>query len=677
MQSCMIRTLLIANRGEIACRVIRTARRMGIRTVSVYSDADAGALHVEMADEAVRIGPPPASESYLRIDGILDAVAKTGADAVHPGYGFLSENDDFAEALAAKSIVFIGPPTDAIRAMGSKSAALELMSKAGVPVLPGYRGSAQDNASLRAAAEDIGFPLMVKPVAGGGGKGMRIVADEGKLDAALDSARREAVAAFGDGDLLLERYLESARHVEVQVFADTHGNAVHLFERDCSVQRRHQKVLEEAPAPGLGDAVRARIGEVAVQAAKAIGYVGAGTVEFLFDPQAANDPEVNDDPFYFMEMNTRLQVEHPVTEMVLDLDLVEWQIRVASGQPLPAEFATVRPSGHAIEARVYAEDPARGFLPANGRLLHLRAPGDHAGIRIDSGVREGDEIGVYYDPMIAKLIAHGATRAEAVRRLRRALDAYEILGVTTNIGFLSRIVRHDAYVEAEIDTGFIQQHQDILLAEIPESNSADAALAAALYVALSMGDAATSTENHGISPWQRLRGFRLNADPVEHVGLKSGDRELIFRISCTGDTFLVEHEGTSRTVRAAAEQHGGLRLEIGGRRRRVPAVIAHDRVYLTFEGHPYLFTIMDPDARHLITQSGQGHLTAPMPGKIIAVLVEAGAEVSRGQPLVTMEAMKMEHTITAPFDGAVESVRYSVGDLVSEGADLIHISAKT
>ena len=672
----MIETLLIANRGEIACRVIRTAQRMGIRTVAVYSDADAGALHVAMADEAVRIGPPPAAESYLRIERILDAAVSSGADAIHPGYGFLSENDDFADALERQGIIFVGPPAAAIRAMGSKSAALELMAGAGVPVLPGYRGSAQDNDALRSAADSIGYPLMVKPVAGGGGKGMRIVTGADALDNALNGARREATASFGDGDLLLERYLKSARHVEVQVFADSHGNAVHLFERDCSIQRRHQKVLEEAPAPGLDDELRKRIGEVAVRAAKAIGYVGAGTVEFLFDTQAASDPAFASDPFYFMEMNTRLQVEHPVTEMILGVDLVEWQLRVAAGQALPSTFSELKPNGHAIEARIYAEDPARGFLPATGRLHHLVTPDDQDGVRIDSGVRPGDDIGVYYDPMIAKLIAHGHSRAEAVRRLRRALKSFEILGVTTNIEFLSRIVAQKAYADAEIDTGFIERFENQLFDGLADLSDADAALSAALYVALSNASRDSSHLQNGDSPWRLLRGFRLNANPVEQIGLKVEDKELLFRITRMPECFLVEHNGASREARAQFGNDGALYLELDGQRRRVPAVMVNDHAYLTFKQRAYLFTIMDPDARHLTTHTGQGHLTAPMPGKIIAVLVEVGADVSRGQALVTMEAMKMEHTITAPFDGTVETVRYAVGELVAEGADLIHIAAK-
>jgi len=671
----MIETLLIANRGEIACRIIRTARRMGIRTVAVYSDADTGALHASMADEAIRIGAAPASESYLRIDRLLDAAATSGADAVHPGYGFLAENDAFAEALCRQGVIFVGPPASAIRAMGSKGAALELMAQAGVPVLPGYRGGDQSDDALLAAAKSIGFPLMLKPVAGGGGKGMRIVSGETGLARALNAARREAVAAFGNGDLLLERYLDSARHVEVQIFADTQGNTVHLFERDCSIQRRHQKVMEEAPAPGLDEGLRARIGEVAVRAAEAIGYVGAGTIEFLFDAEAAGDPAVDRDPFYFMEMNTRLQVEHPVTEMILGVDLVEWQIRVASGQPLPDAFSRLRPTGHAIEARIYAEDPARGFLPAAGRLHYLRAPADHSGIRIDSGVRQGDDIGVFYDPLIAKLIAHGVSRAEAVRRLRRALESYEILGVATNVEFLSRIVAHEAYADGSFDTGFIDRYEDALLAASPGASDDEAAIAAAVHATLSSDPPGAGPGEDGGSPWRRLRGFRLNAEPVEYMGLRLGEKAYRFSITRNAEAFLVAHDGVSRSVRATRDDQGTLQIEFEGRRRRVPAVSAGNDVHLLIEGRAYVVSPIDPDARHVSSHAGQGHLTAPMPGKIIAVLVETGTKVIRGQALVTMEAMKMEHTITAPFDGRVATVRYAVGDLVAEGADLVYIDA--
>ncbi len=670
----MFESVLIANRGEIACRVMRTAKRLGVRTIAVYSDADRDALHVELADEAYLLGPPPAAESYLNANKLLQIAKAAGAQAIHPGYGFLAENAGFSEACAKAGIVFIGPPPDAIRAMGSKSAALELMSKAGVPVLPGYRGKDQSDEALTKAANGIGFPLMVKPTAGGGGKGMRIVTSAAGLKSAIDSSRREAVAAFGDGELLLERYLNRARHVEVQVFADTRGNTVHLYERDCSIQRRHQKVIEEAPAPGLSDALRERIGAVAVRAAESIGYVGAGTVEFLFDPDAATKKGGSRDPFYFMEMNTRLQVEHPVTEMVLGLDLVEWQLKVASGEPLPKTHAELNLSGHAVEARVYAEDPERGFLPASGRLTHLRTP-EGPGVRVDTGVRQGDVIGVHYDPMIAKLIAHGRDRAEAIRRLGRALERYEILGVTTNVAYLSRIVAHPSYAAADIDTGFIERHgQSLRRAE--EQNS-DAAVIAVLYLHAHDAIPGQSPLSNTCSPWARLRGFRLNADAFEQVRLRAGDETRAFTLKRSRNEVEIGDGAQLYLCSARVGEDGGFDAHIDGRSVRAAASVAQGQVELWLKGRSHRFELVDPNERRAAAQTGHGHLTAPMPGKIIAVLVEAGAQVSRGQPLVTMEAMKMEHTVAAPFDGVVETIRFGVGDLVSEGADLIHLSART
>ncbi len=672
----MFESVLIANRGEIACRVIRTASRLGVRTVAVYSDADVDAMHVELADQAYRLGSAAASESYLNAARLLEIARRAGAQAIHPGYGFLAENARFAEACAGAGVAFIGPPAEAIRAMGSKSAALELMEKAGVPVLPGYRGADQSDDALIAAATSVGFPLMVKPVAGGGGKGMRIVASASELKPALESSRREALAAFGDGELLLERYLERTRHVEVQVFADTHGNTTHLYERDCSIQRRHQKVIEEAPAPGLSDALRERMGAVAVRAAEAIGYVGAGTVEFLLDPEAAKKAAKKDDPFYFMEMNTRLQVEHPVTEMVLGVDLVEWQLRVASGEPLPKTSEELSPLGHSIEARIYAEDPARGFLPASGRLTHLRAP-TGPGVRVDTGVRQGDDIGVHYDPMIAKLIAHGRDRAEAVRRLSRALEGYEILGITTNVAYLSRILATSAYTAADIDTGFAGRFKETLLPPPGSGFEPDyAAVAAILHLSLNGLNPGGRTTENDRSPWSRLRGFRLNADAVEHLRLRADEETRAFTLTRRAKGMKITCGETSFDCAARIGSDGAIDAHIDGRRVRAVATFDHGRIEIWVEGNVRQFTLVDPDERRAAAQSGHGHLTAPMPGKIIAVLVEAGAVVARGQPLVTMEAMKMEHTVAAPFDGVVETVRFGVGDLVSEGANLIHLSAR-
>ncbi len=672
----MFESVLIANRGEIACRVMATAKRLGIRTIAVYSDADVDALHVELADEAYRLGPAAAAESYLNGTRLLEIAKRAGAQAIHPGYGFLAENARFAEACAGAGVVFIGPPAQAIRAMGSKSAALEIMSKAGVPVLPGYRGADQSDDALIEAAKSVGFPLMVKPVAGGGGKGMRIVSSAAKVKPAIDSSRREAQSAFGDGELLLERYLECARHVEVQVFADTHGNTLHLYERDCSIQRRHQKVIEEAPAPGLSNALRERMGAVAVRAAEAIGYVGAGTVEFLLDPVAAKQKRKKGDPFFFMEMNTRLQVEHPVTEMVLGVDLVEWQLRVASGEPLPKTSAELNPSGHAVEARIYAEDPARGFLPASGRLTHLRTP-TGPGVRVDTGVRQGDAIGVHYDPMIAKLIAHGRDRAEAIRRLGRALEGYEILGVTTNVAYLSRIIAHPAYAAADIDTGFVERFGDALMPSPGAGfESDDAAVAAVLHLALNRLISGERAAGSSRSPWARLRGFRLNADAVEHIRLRAGEATRCFTLKPSVNGMEITCGAKAFKCSARINSDGALDAHVDGRRLRTAANFDHGGVELLLDGNIHRFTLVDPDERRAAAQSGHGHLTAPMPGKIIAVMVELGAVVTRGQPLVTMEAMKMEHTVAAPFDGVVETIRFEVGDLVSEGADLIHLTAQ-
>jgi 3-methylcrotonyl-CoA carboxylase alpha subunit len=672
----MFESILIANRGEIACRVMHTAKRLGVRTIAVYSDADRDALHVELADEAYRLGPPPAAESYLNAKKLLRIAKRAGAQAIHPGYGFLAENAGFAEACADAGIVFIGPPPDAIRAMGSKSAALELMSTARVPVLPGYRGKDQSDEALIEAANSIGFPLMLKPTAGGGGKGMRIVTSAAGLKSAIESSRREAVAAFGDGELLLERYLKRARHVEVQVFADTHGNTLHLYERDCSIQRRHQKVIEEAPAPGLSDDLRQRMGAVAVRAAEAIGYVGAGTVEFLLEPEAAKRVRKRKDPFYFMEMNTRLQVEHPVTEMVLDIDLVEWQLRVASGERLPKTSAELNLSGHAVEARIYAEDPTRGFLPASGRLTHLRMPTGE-GVRVDTGVREGDAVGVHYDPMIAKLITLGRDRAEAVRKLGLALKNCEILGVTTNVAYLSRILAHPSHIAADFDTGFLRRFKGALI-PLQESGfePEHAALAAILHLGLKglvPGKGAAATDR---SPWASLRGFRLNADAVEYLRLRVGLETRTFGLTRSANGFTITSGKRTFTCAARISSSGALDAHIDGRRVRAAAAFDRSQIELWLDGNAHRFMLVDPDERRAAAQSGHGHLTAPMPGKIIAVLVETGAVVARGQPLVTMEAMKMEHTVAAPFDGVVETIRFEVGDLVSEGADLIHLSAQ-
>jgi 3-methylcrotonyl-CoA carboxylase alpha subunit len=663
----MFTKILIANRGEIACRVARTARRMGIRTVAVYSDADADALHVESCDEAYRLGPAAPRESYLNADAILAIAAKSGAQAIHPVYGFLSENEAFAEACAQAGVVFIGPPPRAIAAMGSKSAAKTIMSDAHVPLVPGYHGDDQEPALLAREAAKIGFPVLIKATAGGGGKGMKIVTRADEFAAALASARREAKASFGDDRVLLERYLASPRHIEIQVFADMHGEAVYLFERDCSVQRRHQKVLEEAPAPGMEPARRRAMGEAAVAAAKAIGYVGAGTVEFIVE---------QDGTFYFMEMNTRLQVEHPVTEMITGLDLVEWQLRVASGESLPKRQDDLAISGHAIEARLYAEDPERGFLPSIGRLSHWRMPRESSRVRVDTGVREGDEVSPFYDPMLAKLIVWGEDRRVACAEMIAALRECEVVGVATNIAFLERVVAHEAFANARLDTGLIEKNRDALF-PAAEATPASALVAAAIaeYVGV-MHDAAAAASGSGdrYSPWHTPDAWWLNV----------GSKGLLFMYA-DGDAH--------HAVRVQPRGDHGARVELPERVIDVRFTERDDRLVLEFEGAVLAATVVaDGDDRHVfasgirrrltfidpLAHAGEdeahgGHLTAPMSGAIVAVMVKAGDKVVRGEPLIVLEAMKMEHTIVAPADGVVACVNFGVGDRVAEGADLVDL----
>ncbi|MDX1606051.1 MAG: biotin carboxylase N-terminal domain-containing protein, partial [Candidatus Competibacterales bacterium] len=533
----MFDTVLIANRGEIACRIARTCRRLGIRSVGVYSDADRGALHVEACDEARRLGPAPARDSYLRIDRVIEAARNSGAGAIHPGYGFLSENADFAEACAAAGLVFIGPPAAAIRAMGSKAAAKALMEKAGVPLVPGYHGTDQDPDRLAAEAERIGYPMLLKASAGGGGKGMRIVERPEVFAEALAAARREAAAAFGDERMLVEKYLLRPRHIEVQVFADGHGNALHLFERDCSIQRRHQKIVEEAPAPGLDAARRAAMGDAAIAAARAVDYQGAGTVEFIAEA---------DGGFYFMEMNTRLQVEHPVTEMITGQDLVEWQLRVAAGEPLPLDQARLAPNGHALEVRLYAEDPARDFLPATGTLVHLRFPEPGGPVRIDTGVRPGDRIDIHYDPLLAKLIVHDRDRAAALRRLRTALAACGVVGVTSNLAFLQAIADHPAFADDLPDTGFVERHLEALLPApqpAPDTVLALAALGELLHIDAA-AQAAAAHDPDPWSPWHATDGWRLNDDNHHSLHFQDGTQTRTVVAHYRPGHFLLELPGT-------------------------------------------------------------------------------------------------------------------------------------
>jgi len=648
--------ILIANRGEIACRVMRTARRMGIATVAVYSEADAGALHVAMADEARLIGPAAARDSYLNIAAVIAAARATGAEAVHPGYGFLSENAEFAEACAAARIVFIGPSPEAIRAMGSKSAAKALMAAHGVPVVPGYHGDDQSPATLLAESERVGFPVLIKASAGGGGRGMRVVTASDEFARALDGAKREAKGAFGDDRVLIERYLQAPRHVEVQVFGDMHGNLVHLYERDCSIQRRHQKVVEEAPAPGLDAATRRAVGETAVQAARAVNYVGAGTVELIM----AREPD-GQDRFYFMEMNTRLQVEHPVTEAVTGTDLVEWQLRVAAGERFTRKQQQIPLHGHAIEVRLYAENPARGFLPATGTLHGLHLP-DGAGIRVESGVRPGDAVTPFYDPMIAKIIATGRDREEARARLVRALADTAVLGVTTNLDFLGCIIEHPEFAASAVDTGFLDRHGAALLADPPVPDTALAA--AALFRAMA--------RTGGADPWSRSDGWRLNLGPApQSLCLQHGETEHAVEATRVGDAWELALDGRLVIARAVALDDNRIAITLDGHRETVRIMKHAATILVIAAGRGWMFEEIDVLAPPAAGDTASGRLTSPMPGRVVQLLVAPGERVRQGQAMMVVEAMKMEHTIAAPRDGVVAAVHFAAGDLVDDGAELI------
>ena len=659
----MFKKILIANRGEISCRIIKTARKMGIRTVAVYSDADRHALHAGLADEAVHIGSAPANESYLVVDRIIEAAKKTGAEAIHPGYGFLSENADFCRRCAKEGIVFIGPPTGAIEAMGSKSAAKQIMEKAGVPLVPGYHGEDQDEAILKKAADDMGYPVLLKAAAGGGGKGMRQVWSSEEFSDALAAAKRESLKSFSDDKMLVEKYLTGPRHVEIQVFCDSHGNAVHLFERDCSVQRRHQKVLEEAPAPGMTEALRAAMGEAAIKAAQAIDYVGAGTVEFLLD---------SDGSFYFMEMNTRLQVEHPVTEMISGQDLVSWQLKVANGETLPCKQEELSIRGHAFEARVYAEDPDNNFLPQTGKLRFLKEPtqGDH--VRVDTGVVEGDEISVYYDPMISKLITWDENRDRALKRLQSALAQYNIGGVVTNLPFLYNLATHPAFEKAELTTGFIEQHND----ELFKDNDTDlnqllplAALFVLLEQAQTQGQNAARSSEPG-SPWNSPFGWRANLPAYCHVDIRWQEHEHRVDVEPVGDQFHLSFEGQTLLASGSLNDRN-LSAIINGHRLSATVSKFEDDYNVYLQDHAFSFTLVKPDTGEMDDSAAGAGFAAPMNGTIVAHGVEAGSEVKKGATLMIMEAMKMEHTITAPADGKVVSFFFNPGDLVDGGAQLL------
>jgi 3-methylcrotonyl-CoA carboxylase alpha subunit len=672
----MFKKILIANRGEIACRVAATCRRLGVRTVAVYSDADANAKHVLACDEAVHIGAAPPKESYLRGPRIIEAALATGAQAVHPGYGFLSENEAFAQACADAGLVFIGPPPSAIRAMGLKAESKQLMEKAGVPLVPGYHGAAQEPALLKREADRIGYPVLIKASAGGGGKGMRIVTRTDEFDAALASCQREAINSFGDDAVLIERYVTRPRHIEIQVFGDAHGHCIHLFERDCSVQRRHQKVLEEAPAPGISAARRAEMGAAAVAAAKAVGYVGAGTVEFIAEPTADGDLI-----FFFMEMNTRLQVEHPVTEAITGLDLVEWQLRVAAGEPLPLRQDELRIHGHAIEARICAENPDANFLPATGRLDVYRTPdavsfergrGHEGGaacapVRIDAGVREGDAVLPYYDSMIAKLIVWGADRAQALARLDAALAQTHIVGLHTNVAFLRRVAASPSFARADLDTALIERERAVLFnaAPLPLEVAAAGVVAHALAAERVLEEA---------DPWSRRDGWRLHGSATRRFDIEAQGTHHVFALErSTGAQTLVQ--GAQRWPFAASERSPGLHDVTLGRRRWSLHVYATGERFSVFapEGSAVVDEF-DPIAHSADGVKEAGGLAAPMPGKVIAFLARAGDRVTEGQPLAVMEAMKMEHTIAAPRDGTIAELLYAVGDQVSEGGELLRMA---
>jgi 3-methylcrotonyl-CoA carboxylase alpha subunit len=641
----MFKSVLIANRGEIACRVARTARRMGLRVVAVYSEADADALHVRMADEAHLIGPPPAAQSYLDAEKIIAVARAARAECIHPGYGFLSENAAFAQACADAGIVFVGPSPDAIRTMGLKDRAKALMEKAGVPVVPGYHGERQDPKFLKEKAYEIGYPVLIKAVAGGGGKGMRRVDLHADFDAALESAMREAQSAFGDARVLIEKYIIAPRHIEMQVFADNHGDAIHLNERDCSLQRRHQKVIEEAPAPGMTAEVRAAMGQAAVAAAKAVNYAGAGTVEFIVDGS-----RLRPDGFWFMEMNTRLQVEHPVTEAVTGLDLVEWQLRVAADEKLPAKQDEVKLIGHAVEARLYAEDPAHGFLPSTGKLLALEFP---SGIRVDTGVEAGSEVTPYYDPMIAKLIAHAETRDGALNALADALEKTVVVGPRSNTGLLAALCRTRDFRAGKFDTGFIDRHLGALTTGTKGLDRGAVAFAAGKLAGREQARIAAANQSGAGSPWDATDGFQL-----------SGIRTTTLPLAADGEPVTAE-------IRYGA---GGMSVAVEGEKAAsdARAIEAGGAVYVLRHGRQTKVTRRNLAAAGAENGTG-GVIRAPMHGKVLALLVDEGAAVVRGQRLAIIEAMKMEHTLTAPIDGTVAGIAVTANSQVAEGATIMTI----
>jgi 3-methylcrotonyl-CoA carboxylase alpha subunit len=662
----MFKKILIANRGEIACRIVRTCRRLGIGTIAIYSEADATALHVREADEAYCIGPPAARDSYLRGEAIVDLAAAHGAQGIHPGYGFLSENEAFAQACAQAHIIFIGPPVGALRAMGSKSAAKALMAKARVPLVPGYHGDDQDPALLQHEADAIGYPVLIKPSAGGGGKGMQVVERGADFPAALAACQRAGLASFGDAKVLLEKYLERGRHIEIQIFGDNNGQVISLFERDCSAQRRHQKVIEEAPAPKLSEQQREAMGRAACDAARAVAYVGAGTVEFIADAHGA---------FYFMEMNTRLQVEHPVTEMITGLDLVEWQLRVAAGEALPRNQSEIHRHGHAIEARIYAEEPDKGFLPSIGRLVRFRPPAISEHVRVDAGVDQGDSVTPHYDPMLAKLIVWDETRERAIARMLQALADFQISGVGNNIAFLQRLITHAAFQEGVMDTTLIERDASVLL--VPEAPALpEVFYAAALWLVCEEMSAqragcAGSTDAH--SPWAHADGWRLNGTLIRPLEFREGERTAAMSVQYLPAGYrLNDLPATIESSTADA-----LVFTIGGQRLRADVVRANDELQVFLLGRRYRVAILNKLALSERSVDAHAGLLAPMPGTIISLAVTAGVAVEKGTALLVMEAMKMEHTLRAPGPGKVLAFHCKVGDQVREGAELVNFEARS
>jgi 3-methylcrotonyl-CoA carboxylase alpha subunit len=657
----MFKKILIANRGEIATRIIKTARRLGTTCIAVYSDADRDALHVAMADEAYRLGPPPASKSYLNISAIIEAARKSGAQAIHPGYGFLSENPEFVEACEAAGIVFIGPPAGAIRAMGLKDAAKRLMERAGIPVVPGYHGDKQEPNILAAKAGEIGYPVLIKARAGGGGKGMRLVEDPIRFKAALESAQREATSSFGDGRVLIEKYLTKPRHIEVQIFADAYGSVVHLFERDCSLQRRHQKVIEEAPAPGMTEEMRAAMGRAAAKAALAVGYCGAGTVEFIVDASQG----LRLDRFFFMEMNTRLQVEHPVTEEITGQDLVAWQLCVAAGEPLPVSQDELKISGHAFEARVYAEDAERNFMPATGRLTHLYLPEDEA--RIDTGVRQGDEISPFYDPMIAKVIVHAPNRAAALNKLSRALARSRAVGCVTNFGFLEALTREPSVVAGDVDTGLIERELSRLVVEGGPSLTS--------LVIAALASLGVLREKQGIDPWCALVGWRLWTEARQFALLEWRGETIEVRVNSRGHAAYEVDTPKGKVTLALKSVNCGLaRFDCNDRVLEAVIVEGKSQVSVFMGGEAHTFDLADRLSDVTEEASGEDNVVSPLPGLIKMVNVRAGDKVNKGEPLIVVEAMKMEHIMAAPRDGEVAEVLVAVNDQVQDGTMLLRLS---